>query len=299
MVNFSVFNELSLPLKDLNDFEEFFKILSILKSYGFNKMRTDVPFTHYPEILANKNFQQLLGQIRDRDQQRRLKNFIANVLITIESPLILDDEIEYHEEAVVSEYYYNDEPNFGGLACCDIWDTISVSFNSSDQWDKNSISLQKNSVDIGIRHCSKVEHLDTHVKFFEEFKTYNKLDITQKNFWERKLELFPNRVIFSKEIKDQIQRLDKIIFTKAMDILIDIDKNKKNPTDYNYSGESRSVKDDTNLKKYRYFTIDDKKVFFENHIKSLPNANRIYFLEYDDKIYIGYIGKHLPTKKFD
>jgi len=68
-------------------------------------------------------------------------------------------------------------------------------------------------------------------------------------------------------------------------------------TDYNHSGESQSVKNDDSLRKQRLFTIEGKKVFFEHHIKSLSNANRIYFLEQGDRIFIGYIGKHLPTKK--
>jgi len=298
MVNFSVFNELSLPLKELSEFEDFFKVLESLKSYGLTKIRTDKHFKEYHEILPNQTFQELVGQLKDRDKKRRLLSFIKNTLINIESPLILDEEIKDNEEAIGDEYIYNQQSTFGGLACSHIWDTMAVSFHSSDEWGNDVIVLQKNAIDISIRHASNIEHLKEHTEFFKDFEAYQKLGITQENFWERRDELFADKIIFCKEIEKQIQNIDKVVFDQAIGILRDVEKNRKEITDYNYSGESKSVKDDENLKKHRYFTIDNEKVFFENHIKSLPNANRIYFLEHKKKIYIGYIGKHLPTKKY-
>jgi hypothetical protein len=37
-------------------------------------------------------------------------------------------------------------PTTGGLACCDIWDTIAVSFDS-DEWGNSNIDIQKKSID--------------------------------------------------------------------------------------------------------------------------------------------------------
>lgn len=298
MVNFSVFNELSLPLRELSEFEDFFKVLEKLKDNGLSKIRTDQPFTHYPEILPNQTFQELVGQLKDKDKKRRLLNFINSTLITIESPLILDEEIEDNEEAIGDEYSYNEQSTFGGLACSHIWNTMAVSFHSSDEWGNDIIILQKNSIDINIKHASNIEHLKEHTEFFKDFEAYQKLGITRENLWERRNELFADKIIFCKEIEKQIQNIDKVVFDQVIGILRDVEKNRKEITDYNYSGESKSVKDDENLKKHRYFTIDNEKVFFENHIKSLPNANRIYFLEHKNKIFIGYIGKHLPTKRY-
>ena len=72
MVNFSVFNELSLPLKDIKEFENFFEVLTLLRNLGLEKIRMDRKFTEYPEILPNLTFQQLIGQVSDRDKKRRL-----------------------------------------------------------------------------------------------------------------------------------------------------------------------------------------------------------------------------------
>lgn len=303
MVNFSVFNELSLPLRELNEFESFFKVLEALKGYGLNKIRTDKQFTHYPEILENKTFQEVVGQIRDRDKKRRLLSFINSTIITIESPLIKIEENEEHNQSLENEFFYKDTSTIGGLACCYIWNTMAVSFNSHEDWSRENVILQKQFIldddeqDINIRHSSKVEHFKHHQVFFDNLEEEKRLNITQENLWDRREEFFPNKIVFCKEIEKQIKDIDKVIFEQAIGILRDVENDRKLITDYNHSGESKSVKEDESLKKLRYFTIEEKKVFFENHIKSLANANRIYFLEQDDKIFIGYIGKHLPTKK--
>jgi len=302
MVNFSVFNELSLPLRDIKEFENFFEVLTLLRNLGLEKIRMDRKFTEYPEILPNLTFQQLIGQVSDRDKKRRLLNFIKDSITVIESPLIMDSEDE-KEQLLENEYLYNGISNIGALACCDIWNTITISFFSQEKWNKDKIILQKQTIldekeiDIDVRHASKVEHLDTHQNFFEELKKNIKLGITQDNFWDRRKEFFPNKIIFCKEIKKQTKNLDTLIFQQAISILREIESNKKKPTDYKNSPESESVCNSKKLKNMRIFTIQKIKIQFNYHIKSLPNANRIYFLAHKNKIYIGYIGEHLPTKK--
>ena len=88
--------------------------------------------------------------------------------------------------------------------------------------------------------------------------------------------------------------MDTTIFRQAIGILRDVDSGKKQITDYKHSTESQSVKNNPDLNKFRLFTIDGEKVYFDNHLKNLSNGYRIYFLKKDEKIYIGYIGKHLP-----
>jgi hypothetical protein len=300
MVNFSVFNELSLPIQNIRKFKSFFNILENLRVNGLEKIRMDRQFTQYPEILPNTTFGQLLGQITDRTLQRRLKSFISNSISIIETPLIKEDEQE-QEELLINEYFYDSTPNDGGLACSDIWNTISVSFLSDEEWNKNQINLKKNTIvngaiDVDIRHASKIEHLDKHKDFFQDLEQEIRLNITQQNFWIRKKELFPTKIVFCQEVQEQIQQINSTIFYQVINILRDIETNKKLITDYNYSGESQSVKNNKNLNKLRYFTIENEKVYFDNHLKF--SSHRIYFFKQNNKIYIGYIGKHLPTKKF-
>ena len=300
MVDFVVFNELSLPFANKSNIEEkfkdFFLIFNELEKKNVTKIRMDKNFKDYP-ILEDISLQQFFGQLNDIDLKDRLREFITNGIIKIESPLIKDEEIENNEEAVISEYLYNSQSTFGGLACSDIWNTIAVSFNSHNEWNKDIIILQKNTIDINIQHASKVEHLKSHEDFFKELEEEKKLEITQDNFWDRRKEFFPNKIIFCKEIKKQTKNLDTLIFQQAISILRDIESNKKKPTDYKNSPESESVCNNEKLKNMRIFTIQKIKIQFNYHIKSLPNANRIYFLAHKNKIYIGYIGEHLPTKK--
>lgn len=307
MVDFVVFNELSLPLdenKVKENFKDFFNLLKELKVKNLDTIRMDKDFKNY-EILPNITLQKFFGQLNDRDLKERLRQFITKNIINIDSPLIKENEIEEKANIIENEYFYNESSTIGGLACCYIWNTLSVSFNSATKWHSCYISLRKDTIigdnieskEIKIKHMSQVEHLNCHQDFFDEIENAKISTLTQEKFWDNRNKFF-KKIIFTIEVEKQVKNLDKIIFHQALNILRDIERGKKTITDFNYSGESDSVKNDKKLKKLREFTINNEKIYFDCHIKSLSNANRIYFLERDSKIYIGYIGKHLPTKKF-
>lgn len=295
MVSFSVLNELSLPLSNESLFGSFFDILKLLSEKNLKKIRMDKEFTHYPEILPNINFQQFFGQLQDKDKKTRLRSFINNNICVIESPLINDDEDKEFEDILTNQYSYQGSQTFGGLPSGYIWNTIVVSFNSYENWNSNKVVIQKNSEDIEIKHASLISHLDAHSTFFDDLESELQLSISKENLWERREDLF-TKIKFCPEVEAQIKDLPKDIFERTISILRDVETDKKMITDYNYSGESQSVKDDPDLKSLRYFTIANKKVYFNNHIKT--SGYRIYFLERELLIYIGYIGKHLKTKKY-
>lgn len=104
MVNFSVFNELSLPINNIKEFDNFFQVLQKLRDLGLEKIRMDKEFKQFDKFYKNKTFQEFLGQITDKTQQRRLKSFIVNNIIMIETPLIKKEEIE-QEELLANEYF--------------------------------------------------------------------------------------------------------------------------------------------------------------------------------------------------
>jgi hypothetical protein len=310
MVNFSVFNELSLPFStDINivdNFIEFFQLLSVMKSKGLNTLRLSQNLKNY-NVLENVSFQQFIGQQNDLEFKRRIISLLMNNgIILIDSPIIKDEDKNEHDIIKNCEYLHDKRITAGGLACCDIWNTIAVSFNSDIQWDTDSIILNKQSLsddgelvqhDIEIKHASKSGHLETHQQFFKKLEEETKLSITQETFWEQKNKYFPDIIVFCPEIESQIKKLDKLVFQQAISILRDVETQQKSMTDFNHSGESTTIHNNDFLKKLREFTINGNKVFFEQHIKSFPNAYRMYFLEQDGHIYIGYIGKHLKGKK--
>lgn len=306
MVRFSVFNELSLPFsteeKIVEKFTTFFKLLEEIKKKGLDTLRLSRDFKSY-EILKNVNFQQFVGQQQDQEFKRKIVSFlINNGVVLIDSPIIKEEENKEQDIVNGSEYLYNEQITDGGLACCDVWNTLAISFNSDIQWDANNISLQRDGLSddgeiiqqhIYIRHSAKVKHLEVHYGFFEDLEKEIKLGITQENFWQQKQEFFPNIIVFCPEVDSQVSKLDKMVFQQAISILRDVETQRKSITDFKHSGEGETVHNDPKLKKMRQFTISGKKVFFENHVKSLPNAYRIYFLQQNGNIHIGYIGKHL------
>jgi hypothetical protein len=307
MVNFSVFNELSLPL-DVNTVKEkfgiFFKLLTQLKNQNLNTIRMSDDFKNY-QILNNITFQKFLGQQEDIDFQRRLKGFINFSIIKINSPIIQENEKAQIETQQTNEYFYKDTTTDGGLACCDVWNTIAISFDSSSEWDKGNISIERNTLDengnivktsVEIKHASKADHLKSHTDFFDELQHEIKQNITRENLWNKRDEFFPQVIVFCPKVERQIKTIDKTVFDCAISILRDIELKQKKITDFNWSPENQSVSQNPKLKQHRMFTIDGKQAFIENHIKSLPSGYRIYFLERGNKIHIGYIGKHLPLK---
>ncbi len=299
MVKFSVFNELSLPIPRESLFGSFFKVLEKLKIAGLDKIRMDREFTHYSEILPNTTLQQFFGQLQDRDKKTKLRSFINNSINIIETPLINDNEIDGLGEKIEPQYIFEGQSTLGGLACADIWGTIAISFASAEKWESPLITLDKDSTSIDIKHISDEVHISEHRDFFEALEQWLQFDIAPLNFWSKKDELFKEKIIFCDEVEKQIKNIDTVIFSRAISILRDIENGTKCLTDFTISGESESVKENPRLKKLREFDVDGQKEYFQNHIKNLPNGYRIHYFEKNEKIYIGYIGTHLETKKYD
>lgn len=297
MVKFSVFNELSLPLSTIDSFEPFLAILNTLKEHGLTQMRMEQPFQAL-EILPHTSFGQFLGQIQERDKRVRLQKFFSDSITIIQSPLINDEEIDSLGERIEPSYYFDGQSTLGGLACADIWGTVSLSFHSDAKWGKAFIVLAKDDQNIDVQHISDLSHITIHQDFFNALEQCIRLEIKPSNFWDKKNDLFKSKVIFCDEVEKQIKNMDTTIFSQAMSILRDIENGVKDLTKLNTSGESLSVAQNPKLKKLREFEIEGQKEYFQNHIKNLSDGYRIYYFEKNDKIYIGYIGKHLPTNNF-
>lgn len=129
------------------------------------------------------------------------------------------------------------------------------------------------------------------------------------DFWEKRESLFPN-LIFCESVKKQIYNDPGMNHINAIIkklVKLDVYYKEHNCFDIKILGfkardESVSVKNDSKLKELRRFKKpDDSYSYFYNHINFSGNyTGRIHF-EADDnlkKIYIGYIGKHLPTAKY-
>lgn len=308
MVDLVTFNELSLPFKKYDNLDEqfksFFLLLDKLKENNLKKLRTIENFKNY-KVTENLSFQQYFNQIRDKEFQRKVISFMNSGFVTIDSPLIKDEDFLQQDMILENQYFYDEQINATGLACADIWNTLLISFNSSQKWDTPFINLQKETISLHdtiqsskiiIKHSSKIEHLENHKVFFEEIEKENQLSINPDSFYENRTELFKNKIILCSEIKEQIKSLDIRVFRKVLSLLRDIDTNKKSLNDFTISGEGQTVKRNPKLKAMKTFYINQKEEFFEKHIKGFFSGYRVHYLEKNKKIYIGYIGKHLSNK---
>lgn len=130
------------------------------------------------------------------------------------------------------------------------------------------------------------------------------------DLWNKRKELYPN-LEFCSSVYPQLiadgERFHILSIMKRLDKLQDFfskDHNYYDPKELGLDArtESDSVKDCDELKSKRLFELPDgSREFFYDHIGfSGKYSGRIHFLPVirENKCYIGYIGRHLPTKNY-
>lgn len=305
MVDYSILNTKSLPFLSKEDFyrelQNFSMILNYLRDKGYYTSIRSIVDIKSLDIVKGINLQKLLGEIRDRDMKRRVTSLFTNQIIPFEYPISTTGE-----ELGLLEYRYLDE-RVDEIGYADIFQTLLISFNSSEKWDKDRLNLKKiileesgdyTEREVEIYNTSRVEHLESNLEIFEKIDN-EKIESLVKNFKETYRVIF-KKLEFGIDVIKNIEYLDKRVLREAIAILYQLEIGKKELTDFKCSGESESVLNNPELKERRKFKMENGEEYYMfQHIKNLPNGNRIYFhKKSDEKIYIGYIGKHLKTVKY-
>lgn len=305
MVDYSILNTKSLPFLSKEDFyrelQNFSMILNYLRDKEYYTSIRSIVDIKSLDIVKGINLQKLLGEIRDRDMKRRVTSLFTNQIIPFEYPISITGE-----ELGLLEYRYLDE-RVDEIGYADIFQTLLISFNSSEKWDKDRLNLKKiileesgdyTEREVEIYNTSRVEHLESNLEIFEKIDN-EKIESLVKNFKETYRVIF-KKLEFGIDVIKNIEYLDKRVLRDAMAILYQLEIGKKELTDFKCSGESESVMNNPELKERRKFKMENGEEYYMfQHIKNLPNGNRIYFhKKSDEKIYIGYIGKHLKTVKY-
>lgn len=298
MVSFAVFNERSLPFNLQEDAEQgfigFLKLVSGIENYGFKKIRVENKFSGL-KITDQDWLEGFFGKIKNRDLKDKIRLFLANHLIEVDAPLVKDEESEEHPELLNSSYFYKQEIFFGGLACAGYWNTLALSFNSAPEWDSSFIILKKGDKrTVRVPHASKYEHLDNHQELFIHIEKELRLGINQRNFWQRRQELF-NKIEFLDKIEDEVARLDAQVFNQFKSIMRGIETGIKPLSELNTTGESTTTNNHPHLRSLRTFTHQGQRLYFEKHIKNLTKGHRIHYFETETTLLIGYVGPHLLT----
>lgn len=252
----------------------------------------------------------LNNSLISREHKSLLRTILGKYFQTVETPLMdcsieIDSKIYFSKGAAISidrtcDFILNLRTNYSW--CLERQNYICQKFDDNN----NFTSYEKELIQL-----STIEDLPLLLDY-NKCVSYKQISSGQ-DLWEKWEILFPNLIkcfnvkhcLYENPEKNHI---DKII--EQLDYLQQYFSNNNEIFSFeklkllglDVSDESISVKNDPNLKKYRLFRLpngDDKYFFY--HLKFYGKfETRIYFLptEKNSKCYIGYIGKHLKTKKF-
>lgn len=271
-------------------FQNDFITLSICKNYTVNDWLLDK--------TINSNWRQYFRTILGKS------SILNKSDIGDESKIIYkDNKIDSIGCALASTY--SEKPTVISILTNEFWirdefDTLLFQLNEDAEIIEKEIIISNISAKTDISLLKKEE----------KDSIYNNISSGQ-DFWERKEELFPN-LIFCDSVKKQVyQDCEKFHIVKVMDRLqkmqeyFENEHEQYNPKELGMDArtESDSVKSDSELKNERLFKMPsgEEKYFFD-HIgfTGKYTGGRIHFLPdvKNKKCYIGYIGRHLKTKKY-
>jgi hypothetical protein len=142
---------------------------------------------------------------------------------------------------------------------------------------------------------------------YSTFKTKYLFDVTHKSLWERRDLLF-SRVILCPDVEKNLKTIGNAYLKQILKKLLTLDRyaikewtcgkfnyeNANRHSSLTISPESKATMSQEKYKYIRSFKMPDGSIeCFDLHIKT--GDLRIYFYPKDERLYVGYIGTHLPT----
>lgn len=289
---------------------------------GFGTLR--IPFEMgdnlYSVFIApNYPISQWIEEYKHEEVVERFK------LLVTQSPFIVGDEVEEKEQFEGSEYHvvHNGQKgeNAKGLGVAHLLNTLAVSFSCRLEdcscWNNSTITLNRFYFDesansqeeiVTVIHASNPEHLATHLEWLE---AEQKAQADKcKEIWENRTTLFPS-LIFCGETEKQLAKGGITGISRLYDKLKRLNEYAENWIEAGFStsdvevfglkvsNDSKATMQNPRLKNQRRFRLPNgRKIFFESHIKAGDIRFHFYADEATHIVYVGYIGRHLPTVKF-
>ncbi|MCT4615659.1 MAG: hypothetical protein N4A49_12375 [Marinifilaceae bacterium] len=315
-----IFNDLSLPFKsdqDLNS--KLFDFLKIVKKALDSKVDaiifTDEIDLGWFELKVTED-----NTMREwlESQDKTFRDYVKSFIQKTKSPLIPDDLIDIKERFDLSEAHLpsDDTTQAKALLACFLLDETALSCLSDSKWETEILQIKINelsdqgekSYENDIANCSTVDHLNTLLANLESERQESLRHAGE--LWNNRFEEFPN-LCFCGQTEKQLSKLSvsQHVYNQLYNSLKKLNDYCNKSLDYSLqsiidetnlriSNESDSVKNNQRYKRLRTFEVNNKKEFFGFHIKNFSDALRLYFLPNsgENKIHIGYFGKHLPTK---
>ncbi len=188
---------------------------------------------------------------------------------------------------------------------------INDFFHTTDDFDNSSYKLYNSFYGSIFEDETNEKHISSKVKY-NFFKKKYLWELTPETFWERREMLFSN-IILCPSVESDLIKIGGTFLTLIKDKLVELDRYilmnwKEGEFNYadaikksslNISPESKVTMQQEKYYNKRVFSMPDgRRVCFELHIKTSGNL-RIHLYPEANKIYIGYIGKHLDTDKYN
>lgn len=327
-MNSLIFNEISVPFDNYTSacegLELFVSTWIQARQSGFTEIRLPFEQGNYLyslDIAPGYNISKLLNSdmsnclshsIFQKDLKDRFKDIMTSSPFIADSYTIKKKSFERSEFTLTS--------NGGNISCIGLgvgWilETLCISFLSHDRWKQTLIKLSRYYIDeegnehndlVTSKNISIPDHLLIHQEWVDNIR---KIQIAKsRDLWERRVELFPH-LIFCGEVEKQFSQIGRQ--SKYFDQIIeklkglnkfagDYAKGKNRYSDQefkqyglNVSGESISTM--SKYGNYRRFRLPEGgRESFEKHIKAGDLRFHFFINQRENKIYVGYIGAHLP-----
>ncbi|AVF48289.1 hypothetical protein CMT89_08525 [Elizabethkingia anophelis] len=187
--------------------------------------------------------------------------------------------------------------------------SIDEEFTTLDELDNSHYKIYNSFYGAKFDNPNK-RHISDKGKY-EQFKNENLWDLTSNTFWERRGQLF-SKIVLCPTIENDLKTIGATYLNQIKNKLVELDnyvvkhwkKDSFNYTDanakssLNISPESKKTMEQEKYYNQRVFKLPDgRNECFELHIKT--GNLRFHFFPEDCKIYVGYIGKHLDTDRFN
>jgi hypothetical protein len=312
-----ILNELSVPngtssiIEARRVMSDFTATCAALRSIGFTSLRIQNDL--YSISLSDGYLvsQWMKDPEVDRDLALRFKSISKN------SPYIPDTEEEANEIFANSDFYFKGEKSIG-LGVSQLLNTVAISFQTRPDWLNVLIDVDHHMVHL---IDQKIKIAESNVKVKNAFdegsaKTYKQWFEGERmkslrntaELWKRRTELF-GQLIFCDGVEAQLGSisLNDEGMDRIKERLIAVDKYCTDWTeghfDHTKIGFKISGESEATLNRFgeeRTFRIPSGEYkLFEDHFKLGDIRIHILVDNEQKRVYVGYIGKHLPTVRFN
>ena len=290
-------------------------VLATSPSHGVKRtIRTDSGLDH---LLLAPDY--TIAQWRnDSAVRREMRSFFRT--LTAHAPFldgVLNQELVDKNNMC---QFFHEGREAKGLGAAYLLDALALSLRSEPFWEESQINLSIVEMDeegiihedqrISVMHASMATHVETHAAWIVERIQADQKVSKGQNIWHNREEWFP-RLQFCDVVEAQLQILSSghPLLHAILKKLRELDGFCLQWHDGAFDTSTMPFKvspeSSTTLEQYwseRTFRCPDgEERLFSWHVRLTPNSWRIHFIPDDStkRLIIGYIGRHLPTARYN